>query len=115
MYSATFIFEKKQFDAHFHHLDGIIADAAKATDGYIGEESWENTDTGRVANVYYWESEAGLEQLMRHPSHLAAKEKYATWLSAYQVVISQVLRAYGDHAMAHPTTAFRAKVDPAPR
>jgi hypothetical protein len=33
-------------------------------------ESWENTKTGLVSNVYYWESLEALEQLMRHPAHI---------------------------------------------
>ncbi len=53
MYSATFIFAKKQFDDAFHRLDRIIADAAKSLPGYLGEETWENTGNGLVSNVYY--------------------------------------------------------------
>jgi hypothetical protein len=33
---------------------------------------------------------------MEHPKHLEAKYKQANWLAGYQVVISQVLRTYGD-------------------
>lgn len=29
---------------------------ARSTPGYLGEESWENTATGLISNVYYWES-----------------------------------------------------------
>jgi hypothetical protein len=45
MYSSTFIFAKKQFDDDFHALDNAISIAAKATPGYLGEETWENTET----------------------------------------------------------------------
>ena len=103
MYSATFIFDTKQFDDEFHRLDQSIAAAAKSTPGYLGEEAWENTATGRVSNVYYWDGIEGLEALMRHPTHLQAKAAYSKWLAGYQVVISQVLRAYGDGHVAHPT------------
>ncbi|HEX8955091.1 MAG TPA: antibiotic biosynthesis monooxygenase [Burkholderiaceae bacterium] len=96
MYSATFIFDTKQFDDEFHGLDAVIASAAKETAGYLGEEAWEDPKTGRVANVYYWEGEAGLKQLMGHPAHLQAKARYGEWLAGYRVVISQVLRTYGD-------------------
>ena len=58
--------------------------------------------TGRIANVYYWQSETGLRQLMNHPQHLAAKQRYQQWLSGYQVIVSQVLRSYGDSSFAHP-------------
>ena len=33
---------------------------------------------------------------MRHPAHLEAKSKQSKWLNGYQVVVSQVLRVYGD-------------------
>lgn len=106
MYSATFIFDKKQFDDAFYQLDQSIAAFAKQTTGYIGEETWENADTGRVLNIYYWQTMDGLHELMNHPKHLEAKAAQANWLNGYQVVVSQVLRAYGDGAIAHPTASF---------
>lgn len=102
MYSATFIFRKKQFDAAFHRLDESISAAAKLTTDYIGEETWENTETGCVSNVYYWKSMEGLQELMQHPSHLEAKANQTKWLNGYQVVIAHVLRSYGDGSIAHP-------------
>jgi heme-degrading monooxygenase HmoA len=96
VYSATFIFAKGEWDDEFYRLDETIAQIAKTTPGYLGEESWENPKTGLVSNVYYWESMEALEQLMRHPAHLEAKSKQSAWLNGYQVVISQVLRTYGD-------------------
>lgn len=106
MYSATFIFDKKQFDEAFYQLDHAIAEIAKQTSGYIGEEAWENPETGRVSNVYYWKSMDGLQELMKHPKHLEAKAAQSNWLNGYQVVISQVLRAYGDKKISHPTDSF---------
>jgi heme-degrading monooxygenase HmoA len=102
MFSATFIFDTKQFDDDFHRLDALIAKAAKASEGYLGEEAWEDPKTGRISNVYYWRSEEGLKQLMMHPSHIEAKRRYSEWLSGYQVIISQVMRTYGDKTMDHP-------------
>ena len=100
MYSSTFIFAKGQWDAEFYRLDEEIAKAAKATPGYLGEETWENTSTGLTSNVYYWESLESLQSLMNHPAHREAKSKQANWLAGYQVVISQVLRTYGDSKLA---------------
>ncbi len=100
MFSSTFIFAKGQWDDEFHRLDAAIAEAAKATPGYLGEESWENTSTGLISNVYYWDSLEALQTLMSHPTHLQAKSKQANWLVGYQVVISQVLRTYGDSKLA---------------
>jgi heme-degrading monooxygenase HmoA len=106
MYSATFIFEKKQYDEAFYKLDNAIAEIAKQSVGYLGEEAWENPETGRISNVYYWETMDGLQELIKHPVHLEAKAAYSKWLNGYQVVISQVIRAYGDGALPHPTSSF---------
>ena len=100
MYSSTFIFATKQFDEAFHRLDEAIATAARSIDGYLGEESWEDTGKGLVSNVYYWQSLEALQALMQHPTHLAAKAAQAQWLNGYQVVIAQVLRTYGDGKLA---------------
>lgn len=102
MYSSTFIFATKPFDAEFHRLDQVIAAAAKATPGYLGEEAWENTGTGQVSNVYYWESLEALQALVQHPAHLEAKAAQSNWLAGYQIIISKVLRTYGDGVLDHP-------------
>lgn len=96
MYSSTFIFASKEFDAEFHRLDAAIAAAARDIPGYLGETSWENPQTGLVANVYYWDSLEALQALVKHPQHLEAKERQSNWLDGYQVIISEVLRTYGD-------------------
>jgi len=102
MYSSTFIFAKKQFDDAFHRLDQMIAQAAKEIPGYLGEEAWENPSTGLISNVYYWDSMAALQALMRHPLHLQAKARQAEWLDGYQVIVSEVIRTYGDGTIPHP-------------
>ncbi|WP_232522635.1 antibiotic biosynthesis monooxygenase [Chitinibacter sp. GC72] len=101
MYSATFIFTAKEYDDEFHALDALIATAAKESTGYIGEEAWEDPKTGRIANVYYWKSEAGLKELIAHPKHIEAKKRYTEWLGGYQVIIAQVLKTYGDGQVRH--------------
>jgi heme-degrading monooxygenase HmoA len=101
MYSATFIFAKKQFDDEFHRLDQAIAEAAKSLPGYLGEETWENASNGLVSNVYYWESLDGLQALIRHPVHQQAKAAQANWLDGYKVVIAEVVRTYGDARIDH--------------
>jgi heme-degrading monooxygenase HmoA len=108
MYTATFIFAKGTFDDAFHRLDQEIAEMAKSIPGYLGEECWENATTGLVSNVYYWESLEALQQLMSHPKHLEAKARQGDWLAGYQVVISEVLRMYGDNKFGHqlPVTAI---------
>jgi heme-degrading monooxygenase HmoA len=104
MYSSTFIFAKGHYDEDFYRLDHAIAEAAKSIPGYLGEESWENAATGLISNVYYWESLEALQALMKHPKHLQAKAEQSKWLNGYQVVVSQVLKSYGDGKLAHPAS-----------
>jgi heme-degrading monooxygenase HmoA len=99
MYTSTFIFATGQLDEAFHRLDQEIAAMARQIPGYLGEESWENPANGLVSNVYYWESLDALQQLMQHPSHLQAKRQQGNWLAGYQVVISEVVRMYGDSGL----------------
>jgi heme-degrading monooxygenase HmoA len=106
MYSATFIFDKKQFDEEFHALDQAILKSAKQSVGYLGAEAWVNPDTGRLSNVYYWETMEGLQELMKDPKHLEAKASQSNWLNGYQIIIAQVMRAYGDGTISHPTSSF---------
>ena len=106
MFSATFMFNKKQFDADFYRLDKAIAEIAQNTLGYLGEEAWENSATGLVSNVYYWQTIEGLHELMNHPTHQEAKTKQRNWLNGYQVIIAEVLRAYGDGSIIHPTSSL---------
>ncbi|NML18264.1 antibiotic biosynthesis monooxygenase family protein [Azohydromonas caseinilytica] len=106
MYTSTFIFAKGDDDDEFHRLDAAIADAAKSIPGYLGEESWENPATGLISNVYYWDSLEALQALMQLPSHLEAKARQDKWLNGYQVVVAQVLRAYGDGKVPHPTAGI---------
>jgi heme-degrading monooxygenase HmoA len=101
MYSSTFIFATKQFDDAFHRLDQTIAEVARTIPGYIGEEAWENASTGLTSNVYYWESLDALQMLIQHPAHLEAKAAQSNWLNGYQVIISEVVRTYGDGGLSH--------------
>ena len=105
MYSSTFIFAPGQYDADFERLDRAIAEAAKSIPGYRGEETWENSATGLISNVYYWDSMEALQALMQHPRHLEAKARQSKWLNGYQVIVSQVLKAYGDGKFLHPAAS----------
>jgi heme-degrading monooxygenase HmoA len=62
----------------------------------VSEETWENAGEGLIQNVYYWESEEALLQLIRHPVHVEAKAKQSRWLDGYRVIIARVIREYGD-------------------
>jgi heme-degrading monooxygenase HmoA len=102
MYSATFTFRKGEYDEEFHRLDEAIAEVARAIDGYLGEEAWENPSTGLISTVYYWRTLEALQQLVEHPTHIAAKERQARWIEGYHIVVAQVLRSYGDGGLPHP-------------
>ena len=104
MYSATFIFVPGRYDDEFHRLDAEIAAAAQALPGYLGEETWERASTGEVCNVYYWDSLESLQRLMDLPAHRQAKAAQSRWLEGYRVVVSQVLRTYGDDRLASPAS-----------
>ncbi|MFZ6655012.1 antibiotic biosynthesis monooxygenase family protein [Undibacterium sp. TJN19] len=99
MYTATFTFNKKQYDDEFYQLDAQIIALAKGIPGYLGEEAWENPESGLISNVYYWNSLEALQTLISHPLHQQAKAAQEKWLDGYQVVISQVLRTYGDNKL----------------
>jgi heme-degrading monooxygenase HmoA len=96
MYSATFTFIAKEFDDEFYELDKRIAEAAKQIPGYLGEEAWENKETGKVSTTYYWESLDALQQLVNDPNHKIAKRLSDQWLEKYFVTISQIIKSYGN-------------------
>lgn len=96
MYCATFVFAGDALDERFHALYDEITRVAEGLEGFKGAESWEHAATGLVSKVFYWDSLDALHQLMVHPTHLRAKAAHEQWLAGYQVVISKVMRVYGD-------------------
>jgi heme-degrading monooxygenase HmoA len=96
MYLAAFIFEPGEYDAEFHRLNALIGAAAKASPGYLGTESWV-ASSGKLRNVtYYWRDLDSLQAFSHDPNHLEAKREYARWYRGYHILVSQVLRSYGD-------------------
>ena len=112
MYSAAFIFRPGEYDEEFHRLNNLIDQAAKATDGYIGVELWKST-CGTVINAtYYWESLESLKEFSVHPRHLEAKKQYQRWYDGYHIVVSEVVRSYGDNTIQHITPNDRTGKSP---
>lgn len=108
MYSAAFIFRPGTYDDEFHRLNGLIDEAARNTDGYIGAETWRSAD-GKIFNAtYYWESLEALRSFSRNPHHLEAKKQYSNWYDGYHIVISEVVRSYGDGTIPHLTPNDRS-------
>ena len=50
LWQATFIFEKKEYDDEFYALDTQIEQAALASEGYLGMESFQSQDGLRLIN-----------------------------------------------------------------
>ena len=105
MHSAAFIYRPGEYDDEFHRLNDIIQAAAEALPGYLGVESWQSAD-GKLRNAtYYWSDLAALREFSMHPSHLEAKRNYTRWYQGYHIVISEVIRSYGDRAFTNITPA----------
>ena len=109
MYSAAFIFEPGEYDDEFHRLNGLIDEAANKTEGYLGAESWKSMDGKTINATYYWESFEALKTFSRHPRHLEAKKQYSRWYDGYHIVVSEILRSYGDDAIPHLTPNDRRR------
>ena len=109
MYSAAFIYQAGEYDDDFHALNEAIDRIARASDGFLGSESWVSTDGATRNATYYWTDLETLRAFSKHPKHLEAKRQYGRWYSSFQVVISEVIRAYGDGALKHVTTRGEAR------
>jgi heme-degrading monooxygenase HmoA len=103
MYCAAFIFEPGEYDAEFHRLNGLIDEVARSLPGFVGTESWQSEDGRRKCASYYWNDLDTLKAFSAHPSHLEAKRQYSRWYNGYHIVVSEVLRSYGDGAFSHLT------------
>ncbi len=109
MFSAAFIWEPGTYDAEFNELNALIEAVATSTPGFLGVEEWKSEDGKRRNATYYWESLESLKALAAHPKHIEAKAKYAQWYNGYHVVISELIRSYGDAAFAHATPTSRGE------
>jgi heme-degrading monooxygenase HmoA len=108
MYSAAFIFEPGSYDVRFHALDAQIESAARANPGYLGRENWQSDDGTRFNATYYWTDLESLKIFSQNPQHLEAKRDYQRWYKGFHIVISQVIRSYGDGTLQHPTPNHRS-------
>jgi heme-degrading monooxygenase HmoA len=109
MFCAAFIWEPGSYDAEFHRLNDIIDQVALGLPGYLGVESWQNADGSRRCANYYWADLETLRAFSVHPAHQEAKKRYAEWYKGYHIVVSEVIRSYGDGAFAHITPNRRGK------
>ena len=109
MFSAAFIFRPGNYDDEFHRLNKLIDKAANATAGFLGTESWQSPDGKTLNATYYWESLEALREFSMNPDHLEAKQQVSRWYDGYHIVISEVLRSYGDSTIGHMTPNDREK------
>lgn len=109
MYSAAFIFRPGVLDDEFHRLNGQIDEAARRTDGYLGAETWYSKDGNTQNATYYWESLEALASFSRNPHHLEAKKQYSRWYDGYHIVVSEILKSYGDDTIPHLTPNDRQR------
>ena len=108
MYTAAFIFEPGTYDDRFLALDAQIEAAAAANPGYLGRETWQSADGTRINATYYWQDLESLKAFSADPNHLEAKRNYQLWYKGFHIVISEVIRSYGDGAFSHITPNSRA-------
>ncbi len=110
MYCAAFIWEPGVYDDEFARLNALIDEVARSLPGFLGADSWQSPDGLRKCSNYYWTDLDTLKVFSKHPTHLEAKRRYFKWYNGYHIVISQVLRSYGDGAFSHATPDRRRPV-----
>lgn len=103
IYSAAFIFVPGEYDAEFHRLNAIIDEVARSMPGFLGVDSWIAAEGDQRNVTYYWSDLETLREFSTHPAHQEAKRQYARWYKGYHIVVSEVLRSYGDGAFPHLT------------
>ena len=108
MIIAAFIWEPGTYDEEFNTLNAIIEEAAVSIPGFLGVETWSSEDGKRKNATYYWDNLESLKTLSVHPKHIEAKKLYSQWYNGYHVVISEVIKSYGDAAFPHITPAARS-------
>lgn len=108
MYCASFIWEPGVYDAEFHRLNGAIEQIARSLPGFLGSETWHSADEARKCANYYWTDLDTLKTFSVHPTHQEAKRQYSRWYNGYHIVVSEVVRSYGDGSLLHITPNDRA-------
>lgn len=108
MYCAMFMWEPGVYDADFHRLNDLIGELARSLPGFLGVDSWQSQDGSRKCANYYWRDLDTLKTFSIHPTHQEAKRQYARWYKGYHIVVSEVIRSYGDGNFAHITPNSRS-------
>jgi hypothetical protein len=75
----------------------------------MGSETWQSFAGKTLNATYYWGSLDALKEFSVNPTHLDAKKQYSRWYDGYHIVVSEVIRSYGDNTIAHATPNDRNK------
>ena len=102
MYAVQFIFNPGTYDDEFHVLDDSIEQFVAELPGFLGETDIKNS-------IYYFETKQALTELARFGDHREAKGKVARWYDGYQVVITEVIAAYGDGNIPSIASTIKGK------
>ena len=86
----------------------MIDAAARATERFLGSETWRSFDGKTLNATYYWETLEALKEFSGNADHLEAKKQYSRWYDGYHIVVSEVIRSYGDDSIPHLTPNDRA-------
>jgi hypothetical protein len=97
--SAQFIFKPGTYDDEFHRLDTEIEAYVATIPGFLGAEKWVSFDGQTKNSMYYFETMDAMFQLSRFDAHREAKGKYQNWYDGYQIVVSEIVKSYGDEAI----------------
>jgi heme-degrading monooxygenase HmoA len=82
----------------------------RALPDFVGVESWQSSSGKRRNATYFWRSLDALKSFAAHPAHQEAKRKYSRWYEGYHIVVSEIVRSYGDGAFDHVTPNERRRV-----
>lgn len=109
MYAVQFIFNPGTYDDEFHVLDDSIEQFVAELPGFLGVEKWVKPETDIKNSIYYFETKEALTELARFGDHREAKGKVARWYDGYQVVITEVIAAYGDGNIPSIASTIKGK------
>jgi hypothetical protein len=96
MYCAQFIFQAGDRDEDYFQLHQEISEFCANIEGFLGVERWIATEGNLRNSAYYFESLDGIQELAQFSGHQEAKSQYKRWYHGYQIVISEIVKTYGD-------------------
>lgn len=96
MFAVQFIFQPGTYDEEFYALDDSIEEYVAKIPGFLGVEKWLKPESTIKNSIYYFETKEAVLDLARFGDHREAKGRVRQWYDGYQVIITEVIAAYGD-------------------